>query len=172
MFNGEHHCSIMINCWTSLQSRRNLSGWMWWTDELPSIISIHAILEGSLHLKAPEVACGCNHKRQQIQWLHEKWHQAFWVSGAAEALNCNCRLWKADDCEESLQNKPLGRCAALDNWIGFECHFKIAKAITLKARGNYERLAINTRNAANWRRSFWPINNQRQWRGILEKRPT
>lgn len=76
---------------------------------LPLIISIHVILEGSRHFQALEVAYWWKCKRQQIQWLHEKWHQAFRVARAAEALNCNCWLWKTDDSEDSLKNKPLRR---------------------------------------------------------------
>lgn len=115
---------------------------------LPSTISTHAVLEGSLHFQALEVAYWWKRKRQQIQWLHEKCHQAFRVTRAAEALNCNCWLWKTDDTEESLKNRAVRRCTVLHSWIWLGCNFTIAKAITLRARGNYRCLVINTRNIA------------------------
>lgn len=177
---SECHQSTIMNCWIP-QSTRNLFGscWMWWTELpfsffLPLIISIHVILEGSRHFQALKVVYWWNCKRQQIQWLHEKWHQAFRVARAAEALNCNRWLWKTDDSEESLKNKPLRRCATLDNWIWPGCNFKIEKAIMLRARGNYGCLVINTRNIANWHRSFWSIYDQNSdaenWRSIAAEK--
>lgn len=142
-----------------------------------STVSIYATLEGSLHFQALQVAYWWKDKIQQIQWLREKWQQAFRVTRSVEALNCNCWLWKTDDTEESLKNKPLRRCTMLHSWTRLRCNSTIAKAITLRARGNYGCLVINTKNIGKGHDSLWSIYDQsseaaESWRNLPESKLT